>query len=93
MGHQGVDERPKRCGASAVQSVVMTTPHPAPVSGPYDPLQSAMNDAVDAIQLLATLLQQPILMTILPSDDDPADGVFAPVRVSPWCSTCARHHG
>jgi hypothetical protein len=87
-----VDERPKRSGASAVQYVVMTTPHPVPVSGPYDPVQDAMDATVMAMQNLATLIQQPILLTILPRDDDPADGVFQPVTVSPWCTTCKRYH-
>jgi len=52
-----------------------------------------MDRAIMAMQHLSTLLQQPILMTILPREDDPADGVFEPVQVSPWCSTCERHHG
>lgn len=70
----------------------MTQPHPVPVSGPFDPIQFAMDLAVQAIQDLATLLQQPILMTILPREDDPADGLWEPVTVSPWCETCQRHH-
>jgi hypothetical protein len=51
-----------------------------------------MDATVMAMQNLATLIQQPILLTILPRDDDPADGVFQPVTVSPWCTTCKRHH-
>lgn len=87
-----MDERPKRCGASAVHAVVMTTPHPVPVSGPFDPVQADMDSLIMAMQRLSNLLQQPILMTILPREDDPADGVFQPVQVSPWCSACERHH-
>lgn len=70
----------------------MTKSHPVPVSGPNDPIQSAMDLAVQAIQDLATLIQQPILMTILPREEDPWEGFWEPVKLSPWCETCDRHH-
>jgi hypothetical protein len=51
-----------------------------------------MDAALVAIQELATLLQLPVLLTILPGAEDPVVGVFEPVRVSPWCAPCKRHH-